>query len=600
MIIESLEQFKQEGLSIIEEPTMLNDPLYIFNRARIQAFIDQSPEMSKRPPWEYQIRNSAVAACRPRNLLAHEQGLGKTYETIMIILARYGDILLGKGHKTPKRNTITILAPRHTLNHVWKHEFETCGLGHLVDIILDENDVRMARKPIWLMDVNNFLKNQSSRGKELETLGKQRTRINRYEEVEHYSLGWPMWKLVRQLAFPHMVVIDEIHNLRGESDRTESITQYVRGVKNRLGLTGTPADGWVHHLASEIKVVYGEENLEFPWTAKSFSKRFTRTRVVDMDYVTGDSGSEATRRPAPGINPDQIPEFHKAIRHLVHRQVYRDPEVSAHVKFPPVKHELVLCDMDPEHAEYYHGLSQHVIKLIEEALKQIDGGTTNIFRQKQNVLTHLKLLQTAECAPWSIDPEIYKPFPERPINKMEKLLDIAGKAVAEGRKVIVFTNRKAVGRPLTEMFRNNGFGVLRIYSEDETDRPRNLKQEQREDRIESFLADDDKQVIVANLELVSTGLTLTQASVIAHYDYDWKSNPYKQGNSRIIRPGQVWPYVNIWDLVTQGTVSKYIYYAMINKVRANSEMIDRQFNLEGTDPIDLDPVAIGRALLAKR
>lgn len=601
LTVESLAHMEQLGLIIDEDPTLLETPEYKHHRARINKIVARSPKMSKRPPWEYQARNSAIAACRTRNLLAHEQGLGKTYETILIIEDRYEFTNPKKWHKRPKPNTVSILAPVHSLRLAWMKEFTECGMEHLVDIILTEEDARMSRKPIWLMDVNNFLKNQAQRGKNLSRNGKMRSRLNRYKELEEYFLGYQMWKSIKSVAMPHMVVIDEIHGLRKDTERTIATKHFVRGVENRLGLTGTPVDGWVEHLATVLEVLYGTQNELFPWDAASFTKRFTRTDVVNRDYVTGDEGeSDAVRRQVPGINPDQIPEFRNATCHLMHRQVYKDPEVNAHVKFPPVRHHLEIVPMDKDHEAYYFGLSAEIVRLIEESVKAIDNDPTNLFRLKQNVLTHLNLLRQAEACPWAID-GLYRPYPVKPTAKMERLLDICGDMASQGRKTLVFTNFVQTGKPICDMLKAAGLGVTRVYANDPTEDPKSLKQEAREDRIEAFLTEGSGiDVAVCNLGLVATALTMVQASAVVHVDHDWKSNPYKQGNSRIIRPGQVWPWVDVFDLVHDRTVARYVFYALLQKVRANAEMIDRQFSL--ADPnapkIELDPVAIARAMMA--
>lgn len=598
LILTGPDDLSQQGFTIEPEETLLNSELYGEMRTVLTKWIEAIPEITLRTPWEYQQRYAAMGACRERNLFAHEQGLGKTYETILMILLIFGPALFGMRHKPLRRGTIQIVAPRHTLRLAWLKEFKTCGLDEFVQVVTSEKELDRATAPIWLLHYD-LLKQQSRHGRNLSKRGKTRTKRQQGKPPEEYFLGHPMWKKVRRVAKPHFVIFDEIHMLRKDSERTEAITQYVRGVKRRLGLTGTPIDGWVSHLATILKVIYGANNPQFPWDERSFTKRFTRERIVDMDYVTGDTGTGAgKKRAAPGINPDQIPEFWAATKHLMHRLVFRDPEVSPFVKFPPVEYHLTRCQMDMAHNQYYMQLHLEIVRQIEDAVKQIAAGSTNATRLRQNVLTNIQLLRRAASAPWSMGFP-FNAYPSHDISKVRETERICLAAKAEGRKVIVFTNFVDTGRVIVQRLKEAGLSVTRIYAEDKQERPVSLTQEMREERIEHFLSEDGPDVLVGNLVLLSTGLTMVQASVVVNYDHDWRANTYKQGISRIVRPGQVWPHVDVHDLVTANSVDIYVFNALMQKVKATAELIDHQFSLADNTPgLDVDPLAVAKALIA--
>jgi SNF2 family DNA or RNA helicase len=600
LILTSPQDLTDQGFSVEAEPTLLDTPLYQEQRRIIDFWVDTIPEIAARPPWEYQRRYAAMGACRPFNLFGHEQGLGKTYETFLLILAKYGYALHGNLHKEMRRGAIQIIAPRHTLNLAWLKEAKTLGLDQFVDVILTEQDIRHSNKPIWLMHYD-FLKEQTDHGKKLEKIGRHRVRITRQKGLERYFVGFPIWKLIRQKARPHMIIFDEVHNLREDSDRTEAMRQYVRGVKNRLALTGTPSDGWVNHLATILSVIYGTENRTFPWKPKAFTKRFTRERVIDIDYVTGESGGAAPKkRTAPGINPDQIPEFWRSTRHLMHRLIYRDPEVSGHVKFPPVRYHVEQIPMDFDHAEYYQNVHAQTVERMAAFVEALKKGSINERRLRDNVLTHLQMLRRAASCPWAVKDDIltYKP---QPITKVTRTVEICLEMQRQGRKTIVFTNFIATGAVLVKALREAGLGAVRIYANDKCERPVDLPMEMREARIEDFLENPNLDVMVANLPLVSTGLTLVQASAIVNYDHDWRASMYKQGISRVVRPGQVWDHVDVWDLLTDRTSDLYVYNALMQKVKATAEMIDQQFSLTAMQKPNtglVDIMAVAKALIA--
>lgn len=568
-----------QGFTIVDEPTLLDTEVFRNQQKVLEYWVSTIAQMTNRPPRGYQQRYAGMSACRPRNLLAHEQGLGKTYETVLIIMARFGAALFGQ-QPPLRRGAIQIVAPLHTLKLAWMVEFEACGMHHLVDVIRTERDVRMSTKPIWLLDYD-FLKGQTEHGKRLRRAGRQRVRVNKKKKrVEPYFVGKPIWKLIRQSARPHFVAFDEIHMLRSDSDRTEAVEQYVRGVKNRLGLTGTPVDGWISHLAVILRIIYGEDNPVFPWTEVAFTKRFTRERIVDQDYVTGEYGAASRKVKAPGINPDQIPEFYRATRHLMHRLIIQDPEVSGQVKFPPVRYSLEQIQMDPDHQEFYMRAHHAMIEAMTEELQRHQANGTNLRRLKNNVLNHINILREASSMPWALNKAGITPFPTAVTNKLIRAIDIGHDMVGQGRKFIIFTNMVETGNALTKYARETGLNVVRIYADDPREKPNHLTQEEREARIEQLLMDPNVHGAVVNLGLVSTGLTMVQVSAVIHYDPDWKGNKWRQGNSRIIRPAQVHPWCDVFDLAQTGTVDNYIIGSRSRKLKANDEMVDRRFSLE--------------------
>lgn len=599
VILSGPQDLADQGFEILNEPSLLDTPVYREYRQRLDQMVELIPELAARKPWDYQARYAAMGACRNRNLWAHEQGLGKTYETILLILLRYYGPLLGRSHKRIRRGTIQILAPRHTLRLAWLNEFKLCSLDSLIEIITNERDLDRATAPIWLLSYD-LLKTQTRHGRNLAKKGKMRAKRLKNGEVETYYLGHPLWKKLRQVARPHMIVIDEVHNLREGSERTQVVKQYARGVKNILAMTGTPIDGWVSHLATILGVVYGEQNKVFPWTPKLFTKKFTRERVYDLDFATGEKGNSLTKRAAPGINPDQIPEFWRATRHLMHRLIYRDPEVSPYVKFPPVAHHLVRCQMAVDQHTYYYDVHQAVMQDVERTVKSLaKQDTLNLVKLRDNVLSAMQLLRRTSTCPWSVDFPPFGPLTQTMTAKIIQAVAICQQHAAEGRKIIIFTNWVEVGKVLVNALQAAGLMTTRIYASDKKETPVNLKFEDREERIEDFLGDDKYQVLVGNLSLLSTGLTMVQASVVINFDHDWKANAYKQGISRVVRPGQVWPHVDIYDLVSDQTVDVYIFDALMRKIQATAELIDHQFALE--DPNmgpSIDPLAIAKALIA--
>lgn len=570
MEIESPEALVQQGFNLIPEATLVGTSAFQAIEKRLLNYIQQNPAMQARPPRPYQLRYACLSILRRNNLLAHEPGTGKTYTAGLIIAGIYGNQL-----DKLRPGTIQIMAPRHILRRVWLNvELKKMGLSQYAEVISSERDIRLSKAPIWIYHYD-LLKRQSEQGKI-----KKKPRA--------------LYKLIRHLRPPNLLIVDEIHRLRVGTDRTKAVSELRKATKRLVGLTGTPMDGWVEHLSSILAIVYRENSPVFPFTAQSFTRRFTRIQATSRDFVTGEEGKKTVkRRPAPGIAVDQVPHFHQNTKHLMHRLTFKDPEVSPHLIFPQMDHQVVTLPMDPDHRTFYEEVHRKVIKLIEHAISEMDQGKASRFKTRQNVLTHLNLLRSASNHPWEMDPA-FGTFNRMDTAKVREVVRLCQQAQQQERKVIVFTNRIATGRALTECIRKAGIPVIRFYGEDPLAKPRKLTHDMRDERIEQFQEDPTLITLVGNLDLMAEGLTLVEASYVIHHDHDWRAVPWSQGNARVVRPGQSYNPVPVYDLLHDTSVDNYVHQEMMRKGRAAGAAIDKRFILESGE---IDPIDVARQML---
>jgi superfamily II DNA or RNA helicase len=495
-----------------------------------------------------------------------------SYAAALMILGIYKEQL-----SELKPGSIHIIAPKHTLNLVWKKkELAKAGLDKFSEVIDGERTARLSKAPIWIYHYD-LLKKQTERGR-------KSSRSNSHQ----------LYKVFRKRYAPNFLIIDEVHRLKVGTQRTHAVKELRKKAKRVLGLTGTPMDGWVEHLASILGVIYKDNSVAFPYTPHSFAKKFTRVEVVSKDFATGEEGTKSTKkRPAPGIAADQVPAFHTATKHLIHRVTFRDKEVSPHVHFPATDSQVLIIDADEAHKEYYLKTHSHMLSLIQDAIAEMDKGLASRMKTRQNVLTHLNTLRAAANHPWEMN--LLTPLDIPITNKMLRAVEICKAATNDSRKTIIYTNRIATGNRLVSALTKAGMKTTRIYDQDKTASPKKLSQLDRDLRIEEFQEDNSINVLVGNLDLMSEGLTLVEASVVIHHDHDWKSVSWSQGNNRVVRPGQSYDPVPVYDLVTKNTVDKYIYDAMIRKAKATARTIDKEFDSE--ESVVIDPLEVARNMI---
>jgi superfamily II DNA or RNA helicase len=553
------EQFLELNLSLPEIETCLDAPGYDHYYNRLKKLVTQEESLALRPPFDYQQIVAPLFALRPHGLAAYSMGTGKSMISCLVIHMLYNHCL-----EKLRPGTIQILTRKSLVKTVWAKELVLAGLGDYFEVIRSEKDLRSATKPILLYHYD-LLCTQSKHGRLMLRKGLK---------------GEPMWKVWRHIAQPAFLVMDEVHLCREGTDRTKAVKELAKHAKRRMGLTGTPMDSLVSHLATVFGIIYGENSVAFPFTKLSFTKQFTHQQTSNLSWATGETQSQ-TRKVA-GVLPSQIPGFWRATRCLMHRLTYTDPIVatSKGLKFPDQESVLVTIPMAPPHKALYEQSWRSSEAELQEIFTGLKLGGLNLSVARAKALSRVNILRQVSSAPWMVAKHITNTA------KIDKLIELATKHwLGEGRKGIVFTSMVGTGKAICQGLAKAGIKAVRVYAQDPADTPKTLGQEARDERIEAFQEDEDIGVLVINQQLGSEGLNLVEASWICYYDHPWSSLLVDQGNARCKRPGQTEPIVHIYHFAHEKTVDAYVVKLLERKARNNAVYVDFNFSasLWGSD-----------------
>lgn len=541
-------------------------------------------------PRPYQIRYGAMGALRRVNIFGYEAGAGKTLTAELSIYGVFPRKLFTEGKL--RKGVIHIASTPLSLDLTWKNELTRVGLGPYCAVVTNEKQLRETQAPIIIYH-HDFVKMQTAKGKYMKRHRHTRTRTVKGKVVDLFY-GEPMYKLMRKIAKPSFLIIDEIHRFRPETDRTETMTELRKSADWFLGLTGTPIDGWIDQIGAIFKLAYGEDKPWLPYTMQGFEKTFTQVQVTSNDYVTGSTEGKTRRIVAPGVPQHLLPKFYDLVSHLMHRLLFEDDEVSPYVVFPEADHQLRLVTLSEQHQASYTALYSTIQADMELAIQLMNNGSISRIKARNTVLPMLMSLRQMATHPWEID----APYTSLQVDesaKLDELVKILHEMKAQGRKAVVFTHFVPSGRKIMERLQAEGIGCHRIYAEDPKAKPRTLSRKRRTEVVTQFM-DDDSTALIANLELMAESVTLSEvASCVIHYEHGWKSVLWEQGNKRVVRPGQLFARVPVIDLVAAGTIEFYIYQHVQNKLRANQRTVDRKFDNAAEDVSDTMAV-IGQIL----
>ena len=134
--------------------------------------------------------------------------------------------------------------------------------------------------------------------------------------------------------------------------------------------------------------------------------------------------------------------------------------------------------------------------------------------------------------------------------KGEALMELLEESFSAGSKVLVFTQYREMGDRLVRWIEGAGFGPCLYYHGE-------LGIRDRMEAVDSFQNDPACRVMVLTLRAGGTGLNLTAASVVIHYDLWWNPAVENQATDRAYRIGQT-KDVMVYRFVTAGTFEERI------------------------------------------
>ena len=144
------------------------------------------------------------------------------------------------------------------------------------------------------------------------------------------------------------------------------------------------------------------------------------------------------------------------------------------------------------------------------------------------------------------------------------LLDLVDSIVESGEKVLVFTQFKEMGDMLQKFIaERNGVEPMFLHG--------GCTIKQRKEMVDRFQQNKrSDQVFILSLKAAGTGLNLTAATHVVHYDLWWNPAVEAQATDRAYRIGQE-KNVVVHRFITKNTFEERIN-DMINQKRALAEM----------------------------
>ena len=393
------------------------------------------------------------------------------------------------------------------------------GLGKTLQVLVFlENNVEKKRPSLvvcpsslmynWMSEIEKFniqidavcvTGNQEDRIKIIQS--KHELYITTYDylrrDVEYYM---PM-------KFEY-IILDEAQYIKNPKTKN---AQSVKSLKSmhRLALTGTP----IENSLTELWSIFDFLLPGYLFSLNYFTKNYERP--IQM-------GDE---------------KIQKRLKKLVSPFILRRTKKEVLKDLPDKQEKDLWLDFSPQEKNLYMANLAQVNEKLQEQLKLESMDSILIIA----MLTRLRQIC---CEPRMLYQNI-----EEQSTKFTMCLDLIETLKENNKKVLLFSSFTSIFDWFIEEFKNRGIKYHVITG--------SVDKKKRKEEVDAFQS-DDSNVFLISLKAGGTGLNLTQAQAVIHYDPWWNVSAQNQATDRAYRIGQT-KNVLVYQLLMKNSIEEKIY-----------------------------------------
>ncbi len=310
-----------------------------------------------------------------------------------------------------------------------------------------------------------------------------------------------------------MIVVDEAQNIKNpDTAQTLAIKSLKSDIK--IAMTGTP----VENRLTELWSIFDFINKGYLGSLKEFQKSY----AIPIERF-----KEKTR----------ASKLKLSVSPFVLRRLKTDKNVISDLPEKMVMNDY--CYLAKSQAILYE-------KTLNEMMEKISGFTG--VNRRGNIFKLITALKQICNHPYQF---LKSGGTSKELSgKAEKCVDLVKNIIENGEKTLIFTQYKEMGDLLTQII-SDECGTEPSFFHGSLTVP------QREALIEDFQNNAERKVMILSLKAGGTGLNLTSATNVIHYDLWWNPAVEDQATDRTYRIGQD-KNVMVHRMITLGTFEEKI------------------------------------------
>ncbi len=441
-------------------------------------------------------------------LMADDMGLGKTLQVITALAA-----LKEEGKFAEKRALVVV--PTSLLTN-WRRELAKFAPGLNVATYYGTD------RQTVLKDLSEESEDATRTDIVLTSYG-----LLQRDAKELQTLPWSV------------LVLDEAQGLKNPDTRTYAAVKSFTGVQV-IGMSGTPVENRLRDYWSILSVT--EPGLL--GSLAHFNEEFANPIQTEHD-------------------PEALARFKRVTAPFMLRRLKTDKTIVPDLPDKVVEDRFVPLT-DEQGALYAHEVAQSLTLIRELEAKVMAGEDASALKRARqgmvfSLMTKLKQICNSASQYLKRDAEGVDS------GKGAQLLDIAQTVLDNEEKLLVFTQYRETGERLQKWLGTlTGTEPAFLHG--------GVSVKGRQKMVDDFQTDENTRILIISLKAGGTGLNLTAASVVVHYDLWWNPAVENQATDRAYRIGQH-KNVQVIRLITENTFEEKVDQLLKEKLALQDDTV---------------------------
>ncbi|MCD7951304.1 MAG: SNF2-related protein [Erysipelotrichaceae bacterium] len=320
------------------------------------------------------------------------------------------------------------------------------------------------------------------------------------------------------------VILDEAQYIKNRNTKNAKYVNKLNGL-HRLALTGTP----IENSLAELWSIFDFLMPQYLYDYKYFALHYENEIVVNHS-------KEKTKQLKKLISPFILRRNKKDVLKELPDKI----EVTQYIEFNDDEYPLYMAN-------------------LQQANKEIRDAVSNNKANKMIILSMLTKLRQICCEPRLIFDNIHEPS-----SKLKACIEIIEDIEGNKQKVLVFSSFKSMLKLIEIQLKYRGISYYMLTGD--------TNKEMRKDLVNKFQS-DKTTVFLISLKAGGTGLNLTAAQAVIHYDPWWNISAQNQATDRVYRIGQE-NKVQVFKLVMKDSIEEKILDLQVDKKRLADTFVE--------------------------
>ena len=318
-------------------------------------------------------------------------------------------------------------------------------------------------------------------------------------------------------------ILDEAQNIKNPNSQNAIAVKEIRA-KTRFALSGTPVENSLMDLWSIFDFIMPG----YLYDQKRFSVRYHKKLK-------------------------ESPEILEDLNRLIKPFILRRRKKDVLKELPDKIEKTLMVSLEQEQKKVYKTYANHAMELIKNKVENDEFKNSKI-----EILSYITKLRQL-C----LDPTVLMNDYSGGSAKIEALVENLHNGIEQGHRVLVFSQFTSVLKNIQKRLAVEGISFSYLDG--------SVPSEKRMNLVKNF-NDGENSVFLISLKAGGTGLNLTSADVVIHFDPWWNPAVEEQATDRAHRIGQK-NVVSVIKIIAKGTIEEKILSLQEEKKKLITELM---------------------------